>query len=140
MLAGSARVKLDDKWRFVLPVKFRADAGAVMYFAKGDQGQLQLLTVDAYQAEVERHRAAFAEGRDTDRWAMRTFMETVEGVDLDSQSRVSILERLRGYASLRDRGELQLIGMFDRLEVWDLETYEVSRSRAAQEGLAVGGR
>lgn len=140
MLAGSAKVKLDDKWRFVLPVKFRADAGAVMHFAKGDQGQLQLLTAEAYQVEVDRHRAAFAEGRDPDRWAMRMFMETVEGVDLDSQSRVSIIERLRTYASLRDRGELQLIGMFDRLEVWDLETYEQSRSLVAQEGRASGGR
>ncbi len=140
MLAGSAKVKLDDKWRFVLPVKFRADAGAVMYFAKGDQGQLQLLTADAYQVEVNRHLGAYAEGRDPNRWAMRMFMETVEGVDLDSQSRVSIIERLRTYASLRDRGELQLIGMFDRLEVWDLDTYESNRAVAVQEGLAVGGR
>lgn len=140
MLAGSARVKLDDKWRFVLPVKFRADAGAVMYFAKGDEGQLQLLTADAYQVEVDRHLVAYTEGRDPNRWAMRMFMETVESVDLDSQSRVGIIDRLRTYGSLRDRGELQLIGMFDRLEVWDLETYESNRALVVQEGLAVGGR
>jgi division/cell wall cluster transcriptional repressor MraZ len=140
MLAGSARVKLDDKWRFVLPVKFRADAGAVMHFAKGDQGQLQLLTAEAYQVEVDRHLAAFAEGRDPDRWAMRMFMETVESVDLDSQSRVPVIDRLRGYASLRDRGELQLIGMFDRLEVWDLETYERRRAEVRGEGAPHGGQ
>ena len=140
MLAGSARVKLDDKWRFVLPVKFRAGAGAVMHFAKGDQGQLQLLTAGAYQVEVDRHLAGYAEGRDPDRWAMRMFMETVESVDLDSQSRVPVIDRLREYASLRERGELQLIGMFDRLEVWDLETYERCRADVRGEGAAHGGQ
>lgn len=140
MLAGSAKVKLDDKWRFVLPVKFRADAGAVMHFAKGDEGQLQLLTNDAYDEEIARHKANFAEGRDPNRWLMRTFMETVETIELDSQSRIPVIDRLRSYASLRDRGEVQLIGMFDRLEVWDLETYERTRAEAMGQGESNGGR
>lgn len=134
MFAGSASAKLDEKGRFVLPSKFRSGVGTSLYLAKADQGQLQLLTHEAYAVEIAQHDAAFAEGRDPDRWAKRSFMQTVESVTPDAQARIGVIERLRTHASMRDRGELFLIGMHDRLEVWDGETYATAdEARRRQE-------
>jgi division/cell wall cluster transcriptional repressor MraZ len=135
MLAGSSQAKLDDKWRFVLPSKFRAHAGTSLYLAKADQGQLQLLTKDAYDVELARYVAAYEAGRDPNRWEMRAFMETVEPITLDSQARVPVIGDLRGHASLQERGELQLIGMHDRIEIWDTQTYQSARAMALAEGV-----
>ncbi len=138
MLAGSSQAKLDDKWRFVLPAKFRAGAGTQLFLAKAGEGQLQLLTQAACDAERDMHRAAVTEGRDPHRWAMRAFMESIEPISLDTQARVPILDRLRALANLQERGELTLIGMDDRIEVWDSATY--AAISAAREGAERGGQ
>ena len=138
MLAGSAQVKLDDKWRFVLPAKFRAGAGTQLYLAKADEGQLQLLTQAAFDAEREMHRRAGTEGRDPQRWAKRTFMQSIEPITVDTQARVPVLDRLRPLANLQERGELTLIGMDDRIEVWDSATY--AAASAAREEAERGNR
>ena len=139
MLAGSSQAKLDDKWRFVLPAKFRAHAGTSLYLAKADQGQLQLLTKEAYDVELARYVAGYEAGRDPNRWAMRAFMETVEPITLDTQARVPVIGDLRAYANLSERGELQLIGMHDRIEVWDAPTYQAARTEALTAGGAGRG-
>ena len=125
MLSGRSPAKLDDKWRFVLPAKFRAAAGTQLFFAKAGEGQLQLLTLRAFESERDMHRLAVSEGRDPHKWAMRAFMESVEQITLDSQARVPVMEKLRSFAGLQDRGELTLIGMDDRIEVWDAASYPV---------------
>lgn len=137
MLAGTTQAKLDDKWRFVLPAKFRAHAGTTVYLAKADQGQLQLLTQAAYDRELGRYVTAVEDGRDPDRWAMRGFMESVETVVLDNQARVPVMDRLRDHAHLQERGEVHLIGMHDRIEIWDVPTYTAARA-AAQGGAGHG--
>jgi MraZ protein len=140
MFAGSASAKLDEKGRFVLPAKFRASAGTTLYLAKADQGQLQLLTQDAYDVEIAQHDGAYAAGLDPDRWIKRSFMQTVESVTPDTQSRIAVIERLRTHASMQDRGELFLIGMHDRLEVWDVETYTSAAAAQRQENATHGAR
>lgn len=139
MFAGSASAKLDEKGRFVLPAKFRASASTTLYLAKADQGQLQVLTQEAYDVEIAQHDAAFATGLDPDRWIKRSFMQTVESVTPDTQARIAVIERLRTHAAMRDRGELFLIGMHDRLEVWDAETYTAADA-ARRESSARGVR
>lgn len=136
MLAGSSQAKLDDKWRFVLPAKFRAGAGTELFFARAGEGQLQLLTQSAFASERDMHRIAVSEGRDPNKWAMRAFMESVEPISLDTQARVPVLDRLRSYANLQERGELTLIGMDDRIEVWDSANY--ATVIAAREGAERG--
>jgi MraZ protein len=140
MFAGSASAKLDEKGRFVLPAKFRAGAGTTLYLAKADQGQLQLLTQEAYDVEIAQHDAAFAAGLDPDRWLKRSFMQTVESVTPDTQARIAVIERLRAHASMRERGELFLIGMHDRLEVWDAEVYGVADEAQRQKAGTRGGQ
>ncbi|HEX6010037.1 MAG TPA: hypothetical protein VFZ50_08045, partial [Actinomycetota bacterium] len=52
----------------------------------------------------------------------RMFFGKAEAVDLDGQGRLLIPQRLRAEVGIRK--ELVVLGVFDRMEIWDRETHE----------------
>jgi MraZ protein len=114
-LLGTHSYQLDPKGRISLPARFRdafAD-GAVLTL--GQDGCLFCFPRAEWEARaVEVHGRPISEAES--RAYARMFFGKAEAVDLDGQGRLLIPQRLRA--------EVVVLGVFDRMEIWDRETHE----------------
>lgn len=133
-LLGTHRYQLDPKGRVSLPARFRdvfAD-GAVLTL--GQDGCLFCFPRAEWEArsgEVRGLPLSDAEGRAY----ARMFFGKAEAVELDAQGRLLIPQRLRGEIGIRK--EVVVLGVFDRMEIWDKdahERYEAAHGGAYQAG------
>ncbi|HEX5949928.1 MAG TPA: division/cell wall cluster transcriptional repressor MraZ [Actinomycetota bacterium] len=133
-LLGTHRYQLDPKGRVSLPARFRdvfAD-GAVLTL--GQDGCLFCFPRAEWEArsgEVRSLPLSDAEGRAY----ARMFFGKAEAVELDAQGRLLIPQRLRGEIGIRK--EVVVLGVFDRMEIWDKdahERYEAAHGGAYQAG------
>ena len=140
-LLGTHSYQLDPKGRISLPVRFRdvLSDGAVLTL--GQDGCLFCFPRaewDARSAEVRSVPLSDADGRAYS----RMFFGKAESAELDSQGRLLIPQRLRVEAGIRK--DVVVLGVFDRMEVWDRtahERYEQAPAGAYQAGtLELGGR
>jgi MraZ protein len=133
-LLGTHRYQLDPKGRVSLPARFRdvfAD-GAVLTL--GQDGCLFCFPRAEWEVrsgEVRSLPLSDAEGRAY----ARMFFGKAEAVELDAQGRLLIPQRLRGELGIRK--EVVVLGVFDRMEIWDRdahERYEAAHGGAYQAG------
>ncbi len=133
-LLGTHRYQLDPKGRVSLPARFRdvfAD-GAVLTL--GQDGCLFCFPRAEWEARSDEVRGlplSDAEGRAY----ARMFFGKAEAVELDTQGRLLIPQRLR--AEIGIRKEVVVLGVFDRMEIWDKdahERYEAAHGGAYQAG------
>ncbi|HEU4527649.1 MAG TPA: division/cell wall cluster transcriptional repressor MraZ [Actinomycetota bacterium] len=133
-LLGTHRYQLDPKGRVSLPARFRdvfAD-GAVLTL--GQDGCLFCFPRAEWEARSDEVRGlplSDAEGRAY----ARMFFGKAEAVELDTQGRLLIPQRLRGEIGIRK--EVVVLGVFDRMEIWDKdahERYEATHGGAYQAG------
>lgn len=140
-LLGTHSYQLDPKGRISLPSRFRevfAD-GAVLTL--GQDGCLFCFPRAEWQARSAEVRAvplSDSEGRAYG----RLFFGKAESVELDSQGRLLVPQRLRTEVGIRR--DVVVLGVFDRMEIWDRsihERYEQAHGGAYQAGtLQLGGR
>lgn len=120
-LLGTHGYTLDPKGRVSLPARFRAafDGGAVLTL--GQDGCLFAFPRAEWErrsSEVRDLPLSDADGRAY----ARMFFGKAEAVDLDAQGRMLIPQRLRGEAGIG--GEIVVVGVLDRMEIWDRPTHE----------------
>lgn len=114
---GSSALALDGKGRITVPVRHREVLGAIadsqLTITKHPSRCLLVFPRPAWEAFREKLMTLpmGAEG-----WR-RVFLGSAMDVDIDSGSRVLIAPELRAWAGL-DR-EVMLLGMGQRLELWD---------------------
>jgi MraZ protein len=140
-LLGTHSYQLDPKGRISLPSRFRevfAD-GAVLTL--GQDGCLFCFPRAEWEARSSEVRAvplSDSEGRAYS----RMFFGKAESVELDSQGRLLVSQRLRTEVGIRK--DVVVLGVFDRMEIWDRaahERYEQAHGGAYQAGtLQLGGR
>ncbi len=121
MLVGTFFPKLDDKGRLALPAKFREEFDAGLVVTRGQEGCLVVYTRPEFERLLEPiHDASPTVAR------VRTYQRFLFGWAQDEvpdrQGRVTLSARLREYAGL-DR-EVVVVGMGNRLEVWDPDAWE----------------
>jgi MraZ protein len=119
MLLGRSQHSLDDKNRIVLPATHRELLQGVLYFALGDDNEVAIWPEAGFNAimaiKKNRELTGGAEGRKEH----RIFAMNASQVKMDAQFRVSIPENLRLQAGL-DRGRpVSIVGVDDRVEIWD---------------------
>ena len=133
-LTGTHSYQLDAKGRMSLPGRFRealADGG---YVTLGQDGCLYVFPLAEWnrmREEVKSNLLADPAGRHYE----RMFAATAERVDLDSQGRFVVPGRLRTRAGIKDK--VVVIGVLDRMEVWDRDTwdrYDEAHAGAYQSG------
>lgn len=131
MFLGDYIHTLDDKGRVVMPAPFRAaikEEGGNVVVTKGPDGNLVLFTAEKFeeiaQEETERPRL-----RDARRDARAKFA-SADLQKMDSQGRVSLKPRLREYARLLDVDEVAVVGVYDRIEIWDVAAFEEEQAAA----------
>ncbi|MGY1593740.1 division/cell wall cluster transcriptional repressor MraZ [Geodermatophilus sp. SYSU D00708] len=122
MFVGSYPLRLDEKGRLALPVRFREQVAGGMVIKKGQEHCIYGLTMERV-AEQSRAAAAMAPS-DTAEARMRArmgFGSMVE-VEPDKTGRITIPANLRQYAGL-DR-DVVVVGVDTRFEIWDAATWD----------------
>ena len=122
MFVGSYSLRLDEKGRLALPVRFRDQVADGMVIKKGQERCVYGLTMTRV-AEQSRAAAAMAPA-DTAEARMRarlSFGSMVE-VEPDKAGRITIPASLRQYAGL-DR-DVVVVGVDTRFEIWDAATWD----------------
>ncbi len=133
-LLGTHSYQLDPKGRVSLPARFREafTDGAVLTL--GQDGCLFCFPRAEWEQrsrEVRSRPLSDAEGRAY----ARIFFGKAEAVELDAQGRLLIPQRLRSEVGVGK--EVVVLGVFDRMEIWDRqahERYEQTHGGAYQAG------
>jgi len=120
-LLGTHSYQLDPKGRISLPARFREAFADGAVLTLGQDGCLFCFPRAEWEgraSEVRNLPLSDAEGRAYS----RMFFGKAEAVELDAQGRLLVPQRLRAEAGIRR--EAVVLGVFDRMEIWDRATYE----------------
>ena len=122
MFVGSYPLRLDEKGRLALPVRFREQLAGGMVIRKGQERCIYGLTM-ARVAEQSAAMAAMAPS-DTAAARMRARMSFGSMVELepDKTGRITLPASLREYAGL-DR-DVVVVGVDTHFEIWDATTWD----------------
>lgn len=131
MFLGDYIHTLDEKGRVVMPASFRAaikEAGGSVVVTKGSDGNLVLFTEEKFSqiAEEEMQRPRLRETRRD----LRAKFANADLQKMDSQGRISLKPKLREYAGLSEASEVAVVGLFDRIELWEVAAFAAEQSAA----------
>jgi MraZ protein len=119
-LYGQHTYQLDPKGRISLPTRMRAAFADGAYLTLGHDGCLFAFPKEEWERQRQEIRGPLFDS-DTRAYA-RMFFGNAEPVDLDSQGRLLVPQRLRGRAGIgRDA---VVLGVGDHMEIWERDTYE----------------
>lgn len=120
MFAGEYLCKLDEKGRFILPSPLRerveAEGNAVV-FLKGAEQSLWVYSATEWEKVLDRTRTKLDE--DQSRLFMHFVVSEAGTSDLDKAGRILIPGRLRKLIPVDDELEIVLVGLYNRMEVWN---------------------
>ncbi len=120
-LLGTHSYQLDPKGRISLPARFREALADGAFLTLGQDGCLYCFPRAEWEARAEEVRRAPLSDPDGRAYA-RMFFGSAEPVELDAQGRLVVPQRLRAQVGIRR--EVVVVGVFDRLEIWDREAHE----------------
>ncbi|MEX3935471.1 MULTISPECIES: division/cell wall cluster transcriptional repressor MraZ [Paraburkholderia] len=133
MFQGASALTLDAKGRMSVPARYRdalqGQAEGRVTVTKHPDGCLLLFP----RPEWEVFRAKIAALPMEAKWYQRIFLGSAADVDLDTAGRVLIAPELRQAASLEK--DVMLLGMGNRFELWDKETYIAQEQAAMAQGM-----
>jgi len=118
---------LDDKCRLAIPKSFRdafctdAATTATVVIAPETGQALALFSEAQFQLRAEEVRGCVPTHQDA-RTYLRLYFSQAESVEIDKQGRIRVPERLKEFAGLKQ--EVVLLGVNDRVELWDRERWD----------------
>ncbi len=137
MFIGSHQHTIDDKGRLTLPAKWRSELAGGVVVTRGLDCCLFLFPKDRFQSmaqEIDEQGITLADAR---AWA-RYILGNAADAEPDKQGRVLIPQNLRDYAGLS--GEVTVLGVMSRIEVWNPERYKQANDRIEADANAVAER
>ena len=120
-LLGTHNYQLDPKGRISLPARFREAFAAGAVLTLGQDGCLFCFPRAEWEARAAEVRSLPLSDAESRAYS-RMFFGKAESLDLDSQGRLLVPQRLRAEAGIRKVAVV--LGVFDRMEIWDRETHE----------------
>ena len=127
MFLGTTDHNLDAKGRVILPTHFREELGESFYITMGFNRCVQVLS----EAQFDRLRDQIRQlPADKALSLQYLLISPAKLVTPNSQGRVSIPQKLREDAGLN--GEVTVVGMDTRVEIWDKATFTVFMERQKQ--------
>lgn len=121
MLMSEYMHTIDAKGRVILPSDFRSELGETFVITKGLDGCLFIYGQtewDALSGKLRQMSLAKPEARAVARF----FFSGARTLDCDKQGRFLVPPSLRAHAKLKK--DVVLIGVCDRVELWDRGTWE----------------
>ena len=123
---GKVEYQLDDRKRVPIPPIYRGAFDAGGYLSMGIDPCIQLHTPESFAATAAIIEAIPAETEEGDD-ARRAFFGSAGAVQKDAQGRITLGPEFLSYAGLSK--DVVVVGVGDKLEIWDPETYRSARSR-----------
>lgn len=131
MLIGQYEHNLDAKGRMNFPVKFRDDLGTSFIITKGLDACVAVYSFDEWNVLAEKvKRLPESKGA----LLKRFFFSSAVEVEPDKQGRIVLPAHLRSYANLEK--EVMVVGVLDKVEIWDRERWTNSTSEMTAESMA----
>jgi MraZ protein len=112
---------IDDKWRVIIPTRFRSSLGERFYLTKGLGGCIFIYTEAAYKDLTDTLQGQ----RTLDEHALRLqrFFTSTEA-SADGQGRVSLPPKLREWAKIEEQGDVVIVGTGARIEIWSQPAWD----------------
>lgn len=117
---GEFEYRLDDRGRLAIPSAYRSLFEHGGYLLPGPDGQIELYTPEAYQAEKQ-IRTVGDKLRPSARRLARSFFGRVRRVETDRQGRILIPPQMREERGLN--GATTIVGMGEYLEIWNTDAW-----------------
>ncbi len=125
LLFGEYECKIDEKGRFSFPAsllkQLPQDMRKEFVIGKGLEKCLVIYPMNVWYEELQKIYKKNQHNPKNQAYA-RMFQQGASPVKLDKQKRILIPKKLAPYANIKK--ELVLIGMGNKIEIWDKETYE----------------
>ena len=126
MLQGEYNHNLDDKGRLIIPKNLRDDLGESVVVCNGLDGCLFVYPQPEWDKLVSK-LMALPLINEKARNTKRHFIGSSATLEYDKQGRVTLPPSLRKFAGLQK--EVVLVGVLDKLEVWNLEAWEEEQQK-----------
>lgn len=121
MLMGEFHHNLDEKYRLIIPSKLRESLGDEVVITRGLEGSLFIYSKEEWEKVISKLNLLPFTKKDA-RNFNRMFLSGAIFSSFDKQGRIKLSIPLTKYAELKK--ECVIIGVNDRLEVWDKEKWE----------------
>ncbi len=125
---GKFNHTLDSKNRLFIPARFREKLGADFVLFKMPEDCLALYDSESFEKLIEQvyEMSESEESREE----QRNFFDGALSVTQDKQGRFTLPIDFIEYANLGE--EVLIVGVADRLEIWNKERYESARKATAE--------
>ncbi len=124
-LTGTYLRSLDSKLRLAIPKRFRDELvtgeDPRLFVAPETDRSLGLFGGRVFQRRASRLESLLGPPSHVKNY-MRLYYSQAEQVELDSQGRIRLPERLATFANLRQN--IVLLGVHDHVEIWDQELWD----------------
>ena len=130
MFIGEYKYTIDTKKRLALPAKFRRELGRKIVITRGFDSCLVIYPQKEWKGVIKELRnlpTGRAEGRKFNRVVLGGAVE----INLDTLGRILIPDYLKKYAGLKKN--VTICGLSNKLEVWDVQKWEIYRKKAEQD-------
>lgn len=131
---GEFQHSIDDKGRLAIPAKYRGLFAQGAVVTRGFDPCLVLYPLDEWDAWAEKISSLPTAQTDV-RQLVRLVFSGASECDLDKLGRLNVPGYLRDYAALN--GEVTLVGVGSRFEIWDRARWVEKRATAEQNGAAL---
>lgn len=128
---GEFERNLDDKSRLVIPPRFRPELEDGFFVTRGLDGCLWLFpraTWTALSAKLAKSSIVKGGARRLD----RMLFAGIDG-ELDGQARISLPQTLRKHAGLEPNGPVIVVGVKNRIELWEPDRWATVTEEAAED-------
>lgn len=132
MFVGVYERQLDERGRVALPTPFRSSIGEQCYLTYGEDGCVRIMSEDTFRTEAQEMIDA-AKAGDISRSRQRAFSSSVVAAGLDKQGRLVVDQRLREHAGIEPQAPVVVLGVLDRIEIWEPTRYESEETAGKSE-------
>jgi len=137
MFLGEYKHTIDEKSRLAIPSKFRASLKGGVVVTKGLDNCLFLHSLSEWKKWAEELSNLPVSKSDARALKRHMFGEAID-VRLDSQGRLVLPERLKRFANIKNSAVL--LGLYNRLEIWDEETWEKYKTKTEKQSTNIAER
>lgn len=132
LFVGVYERQLDERGRVALPTPFRSSIGEQCYLTYGEDGCVRIMSEQSFRVEAEEMMDAVKNG-EISRSKQRAFASSVVIGGLDKQGRLVVDQRLRQHAGIEPQAPVIVLGVFDRIEIWEPTRYGREESEGQSE-------
>lgn len=130
MFIGEYSLSMDNKGRMAVPAKFRATLGSGAVLTRGLDNSLFLYPKKQWD-EIAGKLSKLPISQANSRAFARLMLAGAWDVEIDKQGRMMVPEYLRKFAGITKK--VVVAGLYDRLEIWNEETWNEYKSNTEQE-------